>query len=94
MKYLSVCSGIEAATVAWHGLGWKPVAFAEIEAFPAAVLEHHYPAVPNLGDLTKYRDWQEELLADAEKSASKVADPEQQKDAIKKVRMLQAKLKG
>ena len=66
MKYLSVCSGIEAATVAWHGLGWNPVAFAEIEAFPAAVLAHHYPEVPNLGDLTKYREWPEKLLADVD----------------------------
>lgn len=66
MKYLSVCSGIEAATVAWHGLGWTPVAFAEIEAFPAAVLAHHYPTVPNLGDLTKYREWPEEILAEVD----------------------------
>lgn len=66
MRYLSVCSGIEAATVAWHGLGWRPVAFAEIEAFPAAVLAHHYPTVPNLGDMTKYREWPEELLADVD----------------------------
>lgn len=53
MRYLSVCSGIEAATAAWHPLGWKPVAFAEIEDFPSAVLAHHYPSVPNLGDMTK-----------------------------------------
>ena len=66
MKYLSVCSGIEAATVAWHGLGWEPVAFAEIEAFPAAVLAHHYSTVPNLGDLTKYREWPEELLVEVD----------------------------
>ena len=66
MKYLSVCSGIEAATVAWHGLGWEPVAFAEIEAFPAAVLAQHYPTVPNLSDLTKYREWPEELLAEVD----------------------------
>ena len=66
MKYLSVCSGIEAATVAWHGLGWTPVAFSEIEAFPAAVLAHHYPTVPNLGDLTKYREWPEELLVEVD----------------------------
>lgn len=66
MKYLSVCSGIEAATVAWHGLGWEPVAFAEIEAFPAAVLAHHYPTVPNLGDLTKYREWPDELLVEVD----------------------------
>lgn len=53
MKYLSVCSGIEAATCAWESLGWTPVAFSEIEKFPSAVLAHHYPAVANLGDMTK-----------------------------------------
>ncbi len=52
MRYLSVCSGIEAATVAWHPLGWKPAAFSEIEAFPRAVLAHHYPDVPCHGDFT------------------------------------------
>jgi DNA (cytosine-5)-methyltransferase 1 len=52
MRYLSVCSGIEAATVAWHDLGWKPAAFSEIEPFPSAVLKHHYPDVPNHGDMT------------------------------------------
>ena len=57
MRYLSVCSGIEAATVAWHGLGWQPVGFSEIEPFPSAVLAHHYPTVPNLGDMTKYKEW-------------------------------------
>jgi DNA (cytosine-5)-methyltransferase 1 len=57
MNYLSVCSGIEAATVAWHSLGWKPLAFSEIEAFPSSVLAHHYPNVPNLGDMTKFNDW-------------------------------------
>jgi DNA (cytosine-5)-methyltransferase 1 len=57
MKYLSVCSGIEAATVAWHPLGWKPEAFSEIEKFPSRVLSHHYPDVPNLGDMTKYQEW-------------------------------------
>jgi DNA (cytosine-5)-methyltransferase 1 len=57
MRYLSVCSGIEAATVAWHPIGWKPVAFSEIEKFPSAVLAHHYPHVPNLGDMTKFKDW-------------------------------------
>lgn len=51
MRYLSVCSGIEAATVAWAPLGWSPVAFSEIEPFPCAVLAHHYPDVPNLGAL-------------------------------------------
>lgn len=57
LKYLSVCSGIEAATVAWHSLGWKPEAFSEIEKFPSAVLAHHYPNVPNLGDMTKFKEW-------------------------------------
>jgi DNA (cytosine-5)-methyltransferase 1 len=57
MRYLSVCSGIEAATSAWHHLGWEPVAFSEIEPFPSAVLKHHYPNVPNWGDMTKYQTW-------------------------------------
>ena len=57
MRYLSVCSGVEAATVAWHPLGWEPVAFSEIEKFPSEVLKHHYPDVPNLGDMTKYKEW-------------------------------------
>jgi len=57
MKYLSVCSGVEAATVAWHPLGWNPIGYAEIENFPSAVLNHHYPTVPNLGDITKYKEW-------------------------------------
>lgn len=52
LRYLSVCSGIEAATVAWHPLGWEPAAFSEIEAFPRAVLTHHYPTVPLHGDFT------------------------------------------
>lgn len=53
LKFGSVCSGIEAASVAWHPLGWKAAWLAEIEPFPAAVLAHHYPDVPNLGDMTK-----------------------------------------
>lgn len=57
MRYLSLFSGIEAATQAWHDLGWEPAAFAEIEPFPAAVLAHHYPNVPNLGDVTKHKEW-------------------------------------
>jgi len=52
MKYLSVCSGIEAASVAWAGLGWQCAAVAEIDAFACAVLAHRYPDVPNLGDFT------------------------------------------
>lgn len=56
MKYISIFSGIEAATVAWQPLGWEPLAFSEIDPFPSTVLQHHYPNVPNLGDITKI-DW-------------------------------------
>jgi DNA (cytosine-5)-methyltransferase 1 len=66
VKYISICSGIEAATTAWHGLGWEPLAFSEIEPFPSAVLAHHYPDVPNLGDMSKYREWPEELLVECD----------------------------
>jgi DNA (cytosine-5)-methyltransferase 1 len=62
LHYVSVCSGIEAATVAWHPLGWEPVCFAEIEPFPSAVLAHHYPHVPNRGDFTTIRDERADLL--------------------------------
>jgi DNA (cytosine-5)-methyltransferase 1 len=59
MRYLSVCSGIEAATVAWHSQGFDPLAFSEIEKFPRQVLAHHYPDVPLHGDFTVLReqDW-------------------------------------
>lgn len=68
LRYLSVCSGIEAATVAWHPLGWTPFGFAEIEAFPSAVLAHHYGSnlpgekwtsngVPNFGNMERFNDW-------------------------------------
>ena len=62
MNYLSLFSGIEAASVAWGALGWSPVAFAQYDPehdyrkgpdFPSAVLEQHYPDVPNMGDVTK-----------------------------------------
>jgi len=66
LKYISICSGIEGATVAFHPLGWTPLAFAEIEAFPSALLAYHYPRVPNLGDMTKYREWPEEILIECE----------------------------
>jgi DNA (cytosine-5)-methyltransferase 1 len=57
MRFLSVCSGIEAASVAWQPLGWKAWAFSEIEPFPCSVLAHHYPDTPNHGDMTKFKDW-------------------------------------
>jgi len=53
MRYGSLCSGIEAASVAWETLGWQPAWFAEIEPFPCAVLAHHWPHVPNHGDMTQ-----------------------------------------
>ena len=56
MRFISLFSGIEAASVAWAPLGWEAVAFAEIEQFPCAVLKHRFPDVPNLGDVTKI-DW-------------------------------------
>ena len=62
MNYLSVCSGIEAATVAWHPLGWQSVAYSEIEPFPCAVLAHHYPTIQNLGDMTQFKEWDSERL--------------------------------
>ena len=57
VNYGSVCSGIEAATQAWHPLGWRPAFFAEVERFPSAVLAHRYPDVANLGDMTRFREW-------------------------------------
>ena len=56
MRYVSLFSGIEAASVAWEPLGWEPVCFSEIDPFPSAVLAYRYPDVPNLGDITKI-DW-------------------------------------
>ena len=52
MKYGSVCSGVEAASLAFEPLGWQPQWFSEIDKFPSAVLQHHWPSVPNLGDMT------------------------------------------
>jgi len=57
LRYLSVCSGIEAASVAWEPLGWCPVAFSEIDAFASAVLAHHYRSVPNWGNMTRFKEW-------------------------------------
>ncbi len=57
VKYLSVCSGIEAATAAWHGLGWTPVGFAEIEPYASTLLAAHYPTVTNFGDITQHARW-------------------------------------
>lgn len=67
LRYLSLFSGIEAATVAWKPLGWEAVAFAQYEPgdniqFPSKVLQHHYPDVPNLGDVTKITEEQVKAL--------------------------------
>lgn len=56
MRYVSMCSGIEAASVAWEPLGFEPIALAEVEEFPSAVLRERFPTVPNVGDLTSF-DW-------------------------------------
>ena len=58
MRYLSIFSGVEAASLAWEPLGWEPMAFAEVDDFPSAVLAARFPDVPNLGDVTKV-DWKE-----------------------------------
>lgn len=55
MRYASVCSGVEAASLAWMPLGWEAVFFAEIEPFPCAVLKERFPGVPNLGDMTEIK---------------------------------------
>jgi len=64
MKFLSVCSGIEAASVAWHDLGFECVGVSDIEKFPSEVLKYHFPSVPNLGDMTKYKEWNDDLAPD------------------------------
>ena len=73
MIYGSLCSGIEAATQAWHPLGWRPAFFSEIDAFPSAVLAHHYGSnlpgeapsgngVPNYGDMTRFQEWPDHAI--------------------------------
>ena len=57
MRFLSVCSGMEAASVAWEPLGFKAVGFSEIEPFPCAILKHRFPNTPNYGSLTEYQSW-------------------------------------
>ena len=63
MRFLSICSGIESASVAWEPLGWTPLAFSEIAPFPAAVLRHRWPHIPNLGDLTLHHEWPARLVS-------------------------------
>lgn len=56
LTYISLFSGIGSCALASHDLGWTPIAFAEVEPFASAVLEHRFPNVPNVGDVTAY-DW-------------------------------------
>ena len=51
-SYGSVCSGIEAASVAFQPLGWSPAWFSEIDSFPSELLKQRFPNVKNLGDMT------------------------------------------
>jgi DNA (cytosine-5)-methyltransferase 1 len=62
MTFGSVCSGIEAASVAWEPLGWKAAFVSEIDKAACAVLAHHYPDTPNLGDMTKWETWPDAAL--------------------------------
>lgn len=62
MPFLSICSGIEAASVAWEPLGWNAVGFSEIDPFPCRLLAHKYPTTPNLGTMTKYHEWTQRTL--------------------------------
>ena len=55
MRYATVCSGVEGMSLAVAGMGWKPVFFSETAPFPCAVLKHHYPDVPNLGDMREIK---------------------------------------
>ena len=59
MRYATVCSGIEACSSAWKDLGWEAEFFSEIDPFPSEVLKHHYPTVPNYGDMNNYKEWKD-----------------------------------
>ncbi len=62
MKFGSLCSGIEAASAAWNPLGWHAEFFSEIDPFASAVLAQRHPTVPNLGDMTNFKDWPDATL--------------------------------
>jgi len=59
VKFGSVCSGIESATVAWEPLGWRPVFYSENDEPPSRLLASHFPQVPNFGDMNGFRKWPE-----------------------------------
>ncbi|WP_197328966.1 DNA (cytosine-5-)-methyltransferase [Ralstonia syzygii] len=62
MIFGSVCSGIEATSVAWSPLGWRAAWLSEIEPFPSAVLAQRHPTVPNLGDMTCFKEWPDAVI--------------------------------
>ena len=62
VKYGSVCSGVEAASLAWESFGWEPQFFSEIDPFPSAVLAERWPGVPNFGDMTKFKEWEDAAI--------------------------------
>jgi len=62
MRFGSVCSGIESASVAWNGLGWRAAWFSEIDPFACRVLSHHYPRIPNYGDANLFGGWPHESV--------------------------------
>jgi len=62
MRYGSLFSGIEAASTAWHPLGWQPQFFSEIEPFPCSVLQERFPSIPNYGDVTKFQEWPDHAI--------------------------------
>jgi DNA (cytosine-5)-methyltransferase 1 len=57
VNFLSVCSGIDAASVAWNPLGWKCVGLSEIDPFPCSVLRHRFHDVQNFGDMNGFEEW-------------------------------------
>jgi DNA (cytosine-5)-methyltransferase 1 len=62
MRYGSVCSGVEAATAAWHPLGWQVQFFSEVDAAACQFLAKKYPKVPNYGDMTKFQEWPDHAI--------------------------------
>lgn len=58
LTFISLFSGIEAASLAFEPLGWEPVAFCEVDEFASSVLANRWPDVPNLGDIREV-DWDE-----------------------------------
>lgn len=81
-QYGSACSGIEAATVAWHPLGWRAEWFAEIEPFPSAVLAYRWPEVPNLGDMITIARPPNTLEQDMQKQCTKCGETKLLPDAF------------